>query len=245
VPFSYYERLNATRRRIYDRSDALVELPLPPGPDTAPVMAAIAASLAADRETGVQRACQRLLDDLTARFAVPPLRVKVYATRPSGDWGELHGMYLPEDDGRRAVVELWMRTAQKQQVVAPRTFLRTLLHELCHHLDYELYRLEETFHTEGFYKRESHLLHQLAGPPEPKRPQPSPGRPKRAGPPGGETEGLSGGTSPQPSPGRPKRAGPPGGETEGLSGGNSPQPGGTSSVRTRTGTRGARAQRSS
>ncbi|MBK8019762.1 MAG: SprT-like domain-containing protein [Betaproteobacteria bacterium] len=32
----------------------------------------------------------------------------------------------------------------------PRTFLRTLLHELCHHLDYEMFRLEETFHTEGF-----------------------------------------------------------------------------------------------
>ena len=48
-----------------------------------------------------------------------------------------------------------MRTAQKQQVVAFKTFLRTLIHELCHHLDYELFALEETFHTEGFYKRES------------------------------------------------------------------------------------------
>lgn len=171
MPFSYYDRLTAKRKRIYDRSDAIVELPLPPGEDTAPVIAAISAGLDADRETEVQRACQRLLDDLTTRFSVPSLRVKVYATRPSGDWGELHGMYLPEDEGKRAVVELWMRTAQKQKVVAPRTFLRTLLHELCHHLDYELYQLPETFHTEGFYKRESHLLNQLAGPPEPKKVQ--------------------------------------------------------------------------
>jgi hypothetical protein len=28
-------------------------------------------------------------------------------------------------------------------------------------LDYELYRLPETFHTEGFYKRESTLAHAL------------------------------------------------------------------------------------
>lgn len=165
MPFAYYDRLPASRRRIYDRSDAIVELPLPPGPDTGSVIAAIAAGLEADRETAVQRACQQLLDDLTMRFKVPSLRVKVYATRPSGDWGELHGMYLPEDEGNRAVVEVWMRTAQKQKVVAPRTFLRTVLHELCHHLDYELYKLPETFHTEGFYKRESHLLVQLAGPP--------------------------------------------------------------------------------
>jgi hypothetical protein len=30
-----------------------------------------------------------------------------------------------------------MRTAAHKRVVAFRTFLRTLLHELCHHLDYE------------------------------------------------------------------------------------------------------------
>ena len=40
-------------------------------------------------------------------------------------------------------------------------FLRTLLHEICHHLDYHLYRLPDSFHTEGFYKRESSLFHQL------------------------------------------------------------------------------------
>lgn len=46
-------------------------------------------------------------------------------------------------------------------MVAYRTFLRTLLHELGHHLDYELYRLEESFHTQGFYKREASMFRQL------------------------------------------------------------------------------------
>ena len=54
-----------------------------------------------------------------------------------------------------------MRTAQKRKVVAFRSFLRTLLHEICHHLDYEYLKLEDSFHTEGFYKRESSLFHQL------------------------------------------------------------------------------------
>jgi hypothetical protein len=56
-----------------------------------------------------------------------------------------------------------MRTAKKERVVKFRTFLRTLLHEVCHHLDYELYRLAETFHTEGFYARESALMRELLG----------------------------------------------------------------------------------
>jgi hypothetical protein len=34
---------------------------------------------------------------------------------------------------------------------------------LCHHLDYELLRLPDSFHTEGFYQRESSLLRQLLG----------------------------------------------------------------------------------
>ncbi len=112
----------------------------------------------------MQEACEKLLGELTRIFTVPPLRARVYAVRPNGDWGELHGMYLPGDEEGDAKVEVWMRTAQRQKVVAPRTFLRTLVHEFCHHLDYEHFGLAETFHTEGFYKRESHLLTQIAGP---------------------------------------------------------------------------------
>ena len=54
-----------------------------------------------------------------------------------------------------------MRTAQQKKVVAFRTFLRTFLHELCHHLDYELLELDDSFHTQGFFKRESSLFKQL------------------------------------------------------------------------------------
>jgi hypothetical protein len=32
---------------------------------------------------------------------------------------------------------------------------------MCHHLDYEHLKLGDSFHTEGFYKRESSLFHQL------------------------------------------------------------------------------------
>jgi hypothetical protein len=51
-----------------------------------------------------------------------------------------------------------MRTAKRGQVVAFRTFLRTLLHEVCHHLDYTYFHLRESYHTEGFFQRESSLF---------------------------------------------------------------------------------------
>jgi len=56
---------------------------------------------------------------------------------------------------------VWMRTARKEQVVKFRTFLRTLLHEVCHHLDYTYLRLPDSFHTQGFFQRESSLFYQL------------------------------------------------------------------------------------
>jgi hypothetical protein len=98
-----------------------------------------------------------------AGLKVSPLRAEVLAVRPSKNWGELHGLYTPAEHGRPARATVWMRTAQRRQVVAFRTFLRTLLHEVCHHLDYDLLRLPDSFHTEGFYKRESSLLKQILG----------------------------------------------------------------------------------
>ena len=83
--------------------------------------------------------------------------------RPSDDYGELHGLYEPPEGRSLAKITVWMRTAKKNDVVAFKTFLRTLLHELCHHLDYELLALEDSYHTQGFFKRESSLFHQIMG----------------------------------------------------------------------------------
>ena len=161
MPFAYFDRLSPARQRIYLRSDAIDRVELPPGPVLQDLVAGMERALAAENRGEVERLGQALLGDLTGRLEVPRVRLRVLSVRPSGDWGELHGLYLPEDEGKTAVIKLWMRTAKNQRVVAFRSFLRTLLHELCHHLDYEFYKLEETFHTEGFYKRESSLFHQL------------------------------------------------------------------------------------
>ena len=61
----------------------------------------------------------------------------------------------------RDAIRLWMITAKRGQVVAYRTFLRTLLHEICHHLDYTYLHLRDSLHTQGFYQRESSLFHAL------------------------------------------------------------------------------------
>jgi hypothetical protein len=171
VPFAYFDKLSPARKRIYRASDRIQRLDPPQGFAAADAVDAIATALAADDRSACERACRRLTDALVRGYGVPPIRVKVLARRPSSDYGELHGLYEPEEGRSPATITVWMRTAQRAQVVAFRSFLRTLVHEIGHHLDYELYKLEETFHTEGFYKRESTLSNALiammASPPPP------------------------------------------------------------------------------
>ena len=159
--FAYYAKLSAADQRIYRRSDAIVTLPLPAGVVAGEFIERIRDGLLGDDVKTVQRACQALVDALVAGYGVPPIRIRVLARRPSDDYGELHGLYEPEEDRKPARITVWMRTAAKAQVVAFKTFLRTIVHEVGHHLDYEHFKLEETFHTEGFYKRESSLANAL------------------------------------------------------------------------------------
>ena len=167
MPFAYYDRLTRAQQRVYRKSDEVAAVRLPGAVQVRPLADALAQALSGEDRLAVQRAADRLLAALTMHLGVPPLHTEILAVRPARDWGELHGLYTPAHGGRSATVRLWMRTAQRQQVVKFRTFLRTLIHELCHHLDYELLGLSDSFHTEGFYKRESSLMRQLVGDPPP------------------------------------------------------------------------------
>ncbi len=163
APFNYYRKLSPALKRVYRRSDELTEVELSTPATLRPIARQAEELLAEDRQRALQGACQRLADEINNQLGVPPVTVRVLAKRPSRTWGELHGLYEPPDGGQPARLTIWMRTAQRRQVVAFKTFLRTFFHELCHHLDYELFELADSLHTEGFFKRESSLFRQIAG----------------------------------------------------------------------------------
>ena len=170
MPFSYYARLTRSQQAVYRKSDEIAEVRLPQPAALRPAVTALTAALAIEDRPHVQRATERLIRDLTDALGVPPVQVEVLAARPHAKWGELHGLYTVER-GKPPKIQLWMRTAKQRRVVAFRTYLRTLLHEVGHHLDYALLRLRDSYHTEGFYKRESSLFHQLVA--EPRSTSPS------------------------------------------------------------------------
>lgn len=152
-------KLTRAEQRTWERSNRVIAVRVPPNRALTARALALAEALGTGERRRVQAASQHLLDAACTLFRAPPLRVDVGGVRPSDGGGELHGLYTPSNGGpRRDRVQVWMHTARRRQVVAFKTFLRTLLHELCHHLDYERLKLDDSFHTEGFYKRESSLM---------------------------------------------------------------------------------------
>src|SRR5213596_4425939 len=160
MPFSYYARLSRAQQAVYRKSDAITEIRLPQAERFAAAVDAVESALLAEDRAATQAASERVIGGLMTVLGAPPVRVEVLAARPHARWGELHGLYTAER-GRRPKIQLWMRTAKQKRVVAFRTYLRTLLHEVGHHVDYTGLRLGESYHTQGFYKRESSLFRQL------------------------------------------------------------------------------------
>lgn len=155
--FGYYNRLNRSQQAIYRKSDAIERIDLKHPENITQSIIVLKNVLVTEHRKKTEQAAQAIVDNLTSDLHVTKARIKVLSARPSHNWGELHGLYEPSD----ARITVWMRTAKHKKVVAFRTFLRTVLHELCHHLDYELLKLPDSYHTEGFFKRESSLFKQL------------------------------------------------------------------------------------
>ena len=171
MPFAYYTRLSRRDKAIYDRSDRVTSIPLPHPEPLRPMVDVLRQGLVADDRRVVETAAQAVCRAITESLGLEPVEVGVLAVRPRlRGAAELHGLYTHEE-GRRPRIRVWMRTVRYKRVVAFKTFLRTLLHEVCHHLDYTHLRLEDSFHTQGFFQRESSLFYQLVPRETPARPE--------------------------------------------------------------------------
>jgi hypothetical protein len=158
MPSEWWRRLPAAQRREYERSDAISHVRLKASPALGEAVVELDRRLRADDLRATEETAQVLVNRICAGLAVPPVRVRVDGVRPHDRRGELHGLYSPASGSGHDRITLWMRTAKRGQVVRTRTFLRTLLHEVCHHLDFALFSLPNSFHSKGFYQRESSLF---------------------------------------------------------------------------------------
>ena len=114
----------------------------------------------------VQSACAEFMSAASEFYGVPKPTVSALAARPirvrEGGWAtELFGDYSPGT----AAIRIWTRTAIQKKATSPGTFLSTLCHEFCHHLDCQRFGFTQSPHTRGFYERTAALYHHARGTP--------------------------------------------------------------------------------
>lgn len=105
---------------------------------------------AADR----QRLSEALLDELSDGAGIDVVEVAIadqnqtHRRRGSRIIMKKYGSYRP----RSKTINISNRTAARGQILAPKSFLDTLLHEWLHH--YDTYKLKiNSIHSKGFYDR--------------------------------------------------------------------------------------------
>jgi len=155
-PPAFFYRLSPLAQRSYLQSDSIDRFALEAHPRLRELMEALSEAGARGSIASIQNAGQRLCDHICSELRVTRVPIQVRGVRPHNARGELHGIYYP--NARPPFIVLWMRTAQRHDVVKPKTLARTLMHELAHHLDFHLFKLHDSFHTRGFFKRESYLV---------------------------------------------------------------------------------------
>jgi hypothetical protein len=155
------------RRREYEKSDALVTMPLPEAAAVQALTRALSEAMTTGDTAPVHRAGEALLAALAAFYNVPVPPLRVLGVRPHKVTAgvctyQLFGDYTPATQR----IRVWMRTAIREKVSSPKALLNTLLHEFCHHLDCTRLSCPQSYHTRGFYTRIDHLYHlALATPP--------------------------------------------------------------------------------
>ena len=146
-------------------SDRLHTLSLPANDALSMIASEIERGMRAASIKQVNRSCDEFLRFASAFYAVPRCTLRVLAARPlrvcEYSTTELFGDYHPNT----RAIRVWMRTAVRKEVTSFGTFLSTLCHEFCHHLDFHRFAFGNSWHTRGFYERTAALYHHAKGTP--------------------------------------------------------------------------------
>jgi hypothetical protein len=149
----------------FRESDQMMTLDLPENDSLAAIAGSIETAMKAEQTANVRRACAHFVRIASQFYEVPACSVRVLAARPlkvREQWTmELFGDYAPET----MVIRVWMRTAVRKEITSFGTFLSTLCHEFCHHLDFQKFKFADSWHTRGFYERAAVLYHHARGTP--------------------------------------------------------------------------------
>ncbi|MBX9720160.1 MAG: hypothetical protein K2X81_02100 [Candidatus Obscuribacterales bacterium] len=147
----------------YARSDEMRVLKLPPAEPLNKLCHELQTALAAENRSKVQTSSKKIAALVAEAYEIKAPPIRILGERPLEEEGEIIHETFGDYDFESTRIRLWMRTARLGKVTAYGTFLSTLCHEICHHLDVVSFELPNTFHTRGFYERAGLLYHYAKG----------------------------------------------------------------------------------
>ena len=150
----------------FRESEGLTSIELPAHARLFQLAQAIDSGMKEGTRERVRQACSEFLSAAADFYGVRSPDVRALAARPlrvrEGGWQtELFGDYTIGD----GLIRIWTRTAVRKEVTSFGTFLSTLCHEFCHHLDCQKFGFTRSPHTRGFYERAAMLYHHARGTP--------------------------------------------------------------------------------
>lgn len=159
------DALPRKNRAGFLESDRNRTLDLPRDGRLPSIARSIESAMRCETSLHVHRFCAQFLSAASEFYQVPNCAIRILAARPlrvreRGTF-ELFGDYDPET----SAIRIWMRTAVRKEITSFGTFLSTLCHEFCHHLDFQKFGFKDSWHTRGFYERAAVLYHHARGTP--------------------------------------------------------------------------------
>ena len=126
----------------------------------------LAEALKEGNEEAIKDFSNEAIAELNLIYGLPELRVYTGGKRRyTRGGGQYYGVYRSRGEKEaKHSVSVYSRTAKTQKHVAPKTFLRTLIHEWGHHYDKYKLRINNTYHTKGFYDRINTIYMKLKEP---------------------------------------------------------------------------------
>ena len=138
----------ANRARFLE-SDRIRTLDLPQDGRLPTIAKSIELAMTVGQSAVVLRACAEFLATAADFYKVSKCGIRVLAARPlrvRESWAtELFGDYQPET----MLIRVWMRTAVRKEITSFGTFVSTLCHEFCHHLDFQHFGFSLIHGTRG------------------------------------------------------------------------------------------------
>lgn len=147
-------------KAVYLKSNSIKDTPFQPNKEAIGYAKRL---LSSTDVTERQSIGQSLLNEIsrTLSISTPQLNINDKRQNHSLKNGKLmrktYGTY------KAGKITISNKTAIREAVLAPKTFLDTLIHEFMHHYDYEALKFPSSLHTAGFYYRLGDVMKKLIG----------------------------------------------------------------------------------